>query len=1351
MPESWKESNIKRPVINTNKIFTNKLVSKSGVFHNDLTDVSFNDISLDLVKNIVVNNVKSLTTDTSMKTHILKANVIDLADDLSFITIENSIYSEKAVGIYNLISKDISSNNVYSYDTSVNIIDSVGSNINFDNNVYFNKNVKAHNIDVSYLSSNDTPIKIQDDVSIIGHLQGAKIVTNTIKGIKPIILIDGSVDISGKVNTTDISVNNSLSANKLYINDISSVNKLIIHSDLSFNNNLQINDISLHNIYSLSTNTIIINNDVSFNNLTIGEDLSFNGFISPIDSGLTVIGNITFNEKVTMNEIKADKISLHSSSTDSSSIIFNSDVSINGGIYAKMPYLYKANVVNTLEEFRQKRKDRSIKTGGLILLTPIENDYIYRTSSLEEFKVETDISIVRPINPEPTLYIKTTGSSTVKVTTINRDVSWNSITMRNKIDHVDYDICYTRYIDNSNEIWNDVTTDLSHTFDISTSTLTGIKNGVRNDDSFNRVYYFDLNASDSEGFDVSYLMATIHDDIPHSNNANVIDFSKITLEEYDHNDISKTRVALMIPYSLSTNSSAPADLSFNIAAHDNNNYLIKAVYLKVRGTVNPREPSWNEIRLETYDICGRNVNGHTRHYLDDSWNDLCYNKISTADTRDVSSYYFDISLNRFFGVNRNELDYHIDLSAIYPETDLDLSFNISISSSGTHNLNEYVTLSGNRIILKSNLEDICNNSDYTEINSITHNAFIKDISINIIAHNYYQFGGQDASFDFSAAKQDGYGDVTIPLNYDTVSYSKDVSRNIVLNVVDIITNKPPNWQKIQNISISYEEYSGWDASFYSDYSFNNEFDDISATRPITEDVSSSYIYYIWDTSTVYDISSLQYRIDLSALDPEGFKVDFSYLPIIDNSYAVRINSSNELFITTPGARDVSTNDLSLVIWPHDSGTLLDGNYSDVSKNLLFHPFLYKFTEFTFTNCDASGREGPTYMQCKNWYNDRYNKTLPDESFDVNTDNMSLDKWWGNQEYFDMSTQGIQIWTVPATGLYNITIAGAGGGRAHTNNGHGYGVLIDLSYHLVKGETYMLLIGQKGLLGRENIAFGTQPTRTTFNTSGGVDRPTSSSGGGGTFFVKGKNISYYKNLYDNMGDDQKADFSNNIVAIAAGGSGGITFDKDKDITGISSVADGSYNSEFKAIDGSGIQQNTSTNSEPGGGGLGGQIVNRADATGGGGGGGGGFYGHGFPSGYHILHWGESYRGDISGIGAEAFIDGGKGGWLDHIKEQNGDINRGGLGAAQQGGFGGGGAGGEGGSGGGGGYSGGGSDNINGPPNLDNNTIAGGGGSIVNSKVIHYNPTIQSQVKKNDEEEKNNFNGFIKIQFNPYNKI
>ena len=97
--------------------------------------------------------------------------------------------------------------------------------------------MKAHNIDVSYLSSNYTTIKIQDDVSIIGHLQGAKIETNTIKGMKPTILIDGSVDISGKVNTTDISVNKFVTSFEFLQEDDEVGSESYLSNETSYNFN----------------------------------------------------------------------------------------------------------------------------------------------------------------------------------------------------------------------------------------------------------------------------------------------------------------------------------------------------------------------------------------------------------------------------------------------------------------------------------------------------------------------------------------------------------------------------------------------------------------------------------------------------------------------------------------------------------------------------------------------------------------------------------------------------------------------------------------------------------------------------------------------------------------------------------------------------------------------------------------------------------------------------------------------------------------------------------------------------------------------------------------------------------
>ena len=1357
MSESWKTNSARKPIINSSKIFTNRLVTKSGIVHIDICNI---DVSLS--ENIVIDNVKSLITDTSMNINTLRCNKIDMRasqQDSSYINFHKIIKTRKTAGIYDLQTKDLSSNNLQTSDLSVNVIDSTTNKIIFDTDTSFTQFVYANNIDVSNIITDSSFINIHMDLSINGKLNTERLTTDKIKSVNERIIIDSDISVNKTIHTKDINVSGNLKAEKLIVNDISSSNKITINSDLSFNDELFISDLHLEKMYLLDSDKIIINSDVSINNkLTIGNDLSFGGIISPLDEDtLSLNGSVAFNKSVTANIIKTDKISLHSNTQDSSAIIFDADVSINGGIYAKMPYLYGATKVQSFNEFLT---DSNKKIGALYLLIPpkLENANIYTTSSLEEFKTGEDISSVEPIQPKVTLYVRETANQVIKVETLNQDVCWNNITLRNKIKYDNNDICYSSYIDNSKEIWEEVDADnendLSHTFDISVSTLTGIKNGARNDDSFNRIYYFDLSASDPEGFDVSYLLGSKHyDGVP-----GVIDFSFLELEKIHNviNEVSINRVKVTVPYG-NFDSVTTEDLSFNIAAHDNVNYVIKTIYLNVDGTVKQREPSWNEIRFETYDICS-----HKTGYIDHSWNESSLNNpISTADTRDVSTFPFDISLNAFFGTNRKTLDYIIDLSAIYPETDLDLSFNISYKNIGSDTdiitSSNPISLSGNRIFLNYNLKDISSNideSNYNETADITNSDF-NDISINIIVHNYYQLDtNSDASFDFSAAYQDGYRGYTIPADYGNVIYSKDISRNILIKVIDIIHNKPPNWSKIGNISISYEELGDFDASFYQDYSFNDEFSDISAERTaINTDISSSYPYYIWDTSTVDDISRLQYKIDLSALDHEGFKVDFSYLQINDNSYNVRI-SSDKLYITTPGARDPSTNDLSLVIWPHDNGTLPDGSYTDISKNLLFHPFLYKFTEFTFTNCDASGREGPTYSECTNWYTNRYESTLPPTDYIVNTDNTSLDKWWGKSEYFDMSeNNGIQIWTVPATGLYNITVAGAGGGRAASSTGEGFGLVIDFSYQLVKGDKYMLLIGQKGKLGKTTVLNSAEPTSTTF-VGTNVQYPASSSGGGGTFFVKGDNIEYLKKKFDNNKNDEIIDLSNYIVAVAGGGSGGRTFDEnDTVINEILKIADGSFNSSFSGIDGSGVGVGTTRNTggTVGQGGLGSYFTTNPTEAAGGGGGGGGFITSGGTSGYNTSHWGTNNSLDVKEVkGAEPFILGGKGGFIPHIVDENGNENVGGLGRANVGGFGGGAAGGEGGSGGGGGYSGGGSDSINGdgndePPKQTQHSIAGGGGSIVNSKVL------AKQFNQNRYPNKNNFNGYIKIQFNPYNKI
>lgn len=69
--------------------------------------------------------------------------------------------------------------------------------------------------------------------------------------------------------------------------------------------------------------------------------------------------------------------------------------------------------------------------------------------------------------------------------------------------------------------------------------------------------------------------------------------------------------------------------------------------------------------------------------------------------------------------------------------------------------------------------------------------------------------------------------------------------------------------------------------------------------------------------------------------------------------------------------------------------------------------IYSFSFHVFSTCGATGRDGPTITQAKTAYNAAI--------------------WTQNPSYFDV-VNGVQIWTVPASGLYKITAAGAAGGE-----------------------------------------------------------------------------------------------------------------------------------------------------------------------------------------------------------------------------------------------------------------------------------------------------------------------------------
>ncbi|GAB5387568.1 MAG: hypothetical protein Alpg2KO_05360 [Alphaproteobacteria bacterium] len=124
---------------------------------------------------------------------------------------------------------------------------------------------------------------------------------------------------------------------------------------------------------------------------------------------------------------------------------------------------------------------------------------------------------------------------------------------------------------------------------------------------------------------------------------------------------------------------------------------------------------------------------------------------------------------------------------------------------------------------------------------------------------------------------------------------------------------------------------------------------------------------------------------------------------------------------------------------------------------------FAFSSHTFTTCgQTNSRSGPAFSACQAEY--------------------SGEAWSSDPAFFsEGSFTGYQVWTVPATGQYRITAAGASGGEDEGVIGHGYE--LTGTFNLTSGDKLTIAVGQTG------------------SGTGGT-----SSGGGGSFVALGANAS-----------------------------------------------------------------------------------------------------------------------------------------------------------------------------------------------------------------------------------------------------
>ena len=122
-----------------------------------------------------------------------------------------------------------------------------------------------------------------------------------------------------------------------------------------------------------------------------------------------------------------------------------------------------------------------------------------------------------------------------------------------------------------------------------------------------------------------------------------------------------------------------------------------------------------------------------------------------------------------------------------------------------------------------------------------------------------------------------------------------------------------------------------------------------------------------------------------------------------------------------------------------------GLFTDRVIDIVGEGALYAFTSHTFTPAGKSGQTGPSLSELRT----AYSPTWTDYTSNLN-----------------VTTQGVQSWTVPSTGNYTIKLAGASGGYPTgpgtvANIGGFRGIEMSGTYSLTKSEVINIIVGQHG--------------------------------------------------------------------------------------------------------------------------------------------------------------------------------------------------------------------------------------------------------------------------------------------------
>jgi hypothetical protein len=143
------------------------------------------------------------------------------------------------------------------------------------------------------------------------------------------------------------------------------------------------------------------------------------------------------------------------------------------------------------------------------------------------------------------------------------------------------------------------------------------------------------------------------------------------------------------------------------------------------------------------------------------------------------------------------------------------------------------------------------------------------------------------------------------------------------------------------------------------------------------------------------------------------------------------------------------------------------------------PSLYNFTSATFTPGGQTGLTGPTLAQAISGLT-----------------GTGVDAWKNNTAFFN-TTNGVQLWTVPITGVYSIECFGAqGADDVRITVAGGLGAVVRGNFVLTKGDQYSIVVGQRGTTQTNGWGGGGGGGGTFVWKTGVTTQPVIVSGGGG---------------------------------------------------------------------------------------------------------------------------------------------------------------------------------------------------------------------------------------------------------------